>query len=268
MIGRIRPHRARWSGGASTLAAGAVVVVAGAVVAGAAVAPTRPAALSHGFGPQDLTALRARFVGPLGVGGRITAIAAVESRPEVIFVGTAAGGVWKSIDGGAAWRPVFDDQPVAAIGALAVFQPRPEIVWAGTGEANRRMAAGPGRGAAPPRGFPDGEVGRMKLAFAPSRPQVAYAMVELARAGVLLRSEDGGRSWRQAYRHANLFPRPFFFGEMKVDPRRPVEPSSPPTICQPRSEIPPASKTGCGTYPPMPGWRGSSPRASRPARRT
>jgi photosystem II stability/assembly factor-like uncharacterized protein len=334
---------------AGAIAAGAVAagtVVAGAVAAGAVAAPpapTAPAALASGFGPQQLTALRARFVGPLGVGGRITAIAAVESQPEVIFAGTAAGGVWKSADAGASWRPVFDDQPVAAIGALAVFQARPEIVWAGTGEANlhatvtggdgvyrstdgggtwtrvglagsghiarivlhpsnpdvawvaavgpvwreggergvyktedggkswalalagnaatgagdlaldpgnparllanlwqvRRWpwelrSGGPGSGLylsedggrswtrrGPAEGFPEGEVGRMKLAFAPSRPQVAYAMVELARAGVLLRSEDGGRAWRQVYRHANLFPRPFFFGEMKVDPRRP-----------------------------------------------
>ena len=77
---------------------------------------------------------RFRLVGP-AVGNRISAVAGVPGDPTVYYAGAASGGVWKSVDGGENWRPIFDSQPVAAIGALAVSASNPNIVWAGTGEA-------------------------------------------------------------------------------------------------------------------------------------
>src|SRR4029077_6613093 len=62
---------------------------------------------------------RFRFVGPK-VGNRIAAVAGVPGGPSVYYAGAASGGVWKSVDGGNRWLPIFDKQPVAAIGALAV----------------------------------------------------------------------------------------------------------------------------------------------------
>ena len=77
---------------------------------------------------------RFRFVGPK-VGNRIAAVAGVPGDASVYYAGAASGGIWKSTDGGNRWVPVFDKQPVAAIGALAVAPSDPSTVWAGTGEA-------------------------------------------------------------------------------------------------------------------------------------
>ena len=75
-----------------------------------------------------------RFAGPV-VGNRIAAFAAAPGDHDVYYAGASSGGVFKSTDGGHRWNPVFDDQHVAAIGALAVDPVRHNIVWAGTGEA-------------------------------------------------------------------------------------------------------------------------------------
>ncbi|HKW66700.1 MAG TPA: hypothetical protein VJP04_05390, partial [Terriglobales bacterium] len=77
---------------------------------------------------------RFRFVGP-AIGNRVASIAGVSGDPSTYYAGAASGGVWKSSDGGNRWDPVFDKEPVAAIGALAVAASDHSIVWAGTGEA-------------------------------------------------------------------------------------------------------------------------------------
>src|SRR5258707_8559449 len=79
-------------------------------------------------------AFRFRFFGP-AVGNRIASVAGIPGDPSTYYAGAASGGIFKSTDGGNAWLPIFDSQPVAAIGALAVAQSNPSIVWAGTGEA-------------------------------------------------------------------------------------------------------------------------------------
>jgi photosystem II stability/assembly factor-like uncharacterized protein len=78
--------------------------------------------------------LRFRFVGPKA-GNRVSAIAGIPGDASTYYAGAASGGVWKSSDGGNAWKPIFDRQPAAAIGALAVAHSDPSTVWAGTGEA-------------------------------------------------------------------------------------------------------------------------------------
>ena len=83
--------------------------------------------------PAKPSGLQFRFLGP-AVGNRAAAIAGVPGDPSVYYVGAASGGVWKSIDAGLNWTPIFDSQPVAAIGALAVAPSEPTTVWAGTGE--------------------------------------------------------------------------------------------------------------------------------------
>jgi photosystem II stability/assembly factor-like uncharacterized protein len=88
-------------------------------------------------GPQQTQpagAPRFEYAGPTSA-GRIAAAAAVSGKPGVYYAGAASGGVWKSTDGGATWKPTFDDQTSQAIGALAVSQSNPNVVWAGTGEA-------------------------------------------------------------------------------------------------------------------------------------
>lgn len=79
-----------------------------------------------------------RSIGPAGMSGRVTAIDVVEAKPEVIYAGTASGGLWRSTDGGIDWKPLFDDEKVISIGAVAVQQTNPDVIWAGTGEGNPR----------------------------------------------------------------------------------------------------------------------------------
>jgi len=75
-----------------------------------------------------------RFVGP-AVGNRVSAIAGIPGDTSTYYAGAASGGVWKSTDSGNTWLPIFDSQPVAAIGALAVAPSDSSQVWVGTGEA-------------------------------------------------------------------------------------------------------------------------------------
>lgn len=96
--------------------------------------------------PELFSGLKARNIGPANMSGRIGGIDAVVSNPNIIYVGTATGGLWKSVDGGITWNPIMDDQPVSSIGAVAINQSNPNIVWVGTGEAAPRNSVGVGRG--------------------------------------------------------------------------------------------------------------------------
>ncbi|SIN67121.1 WD40/YVTN/BNR-like repeat-containing protein [Algoriphagus halophilus] len=95
---------------------------------------------------SGLQNLNVRNVGPANMSGRITAIDVVTSNPKIMYVGAASGGVWKSENGGSAWKPVFDDQPTQNIGALAIQQSNPEVIWVGTGEGNPRNSMNLGMG--------------------------------------------------------------------------------------------------------------------------
>lgn len=85
--------------------------------------------------------LKWRAIGPAVMGGRIDDVAVVERNPSMVFVGAASGGLWKTISNGTTWEPIFDNQGVASIGDVAVFQADPDIVWVGTGEPNNRQSS-------------------------------------------------------------------------------------------------------------------------------
>src|SRR5207302_9384495 len=82
----------------------------------------------------DEETFRFRFVGQRA-GNRVASIAGVPGDPSTYYAGAASGGVWKTTDGGNRWDPIFDKQPVAAIGAIAVAPFDPGVIWVGTGEA-------------------------------------------------------------------------------------------------------------------------------------
>src|ERR1043166_571110 len=90
-----------------------------------------------GAGPQTAgtvgTTPHFEYLGPRSA-GRIAAASGISGKPGIYFAGAASGGLWKSIDGGRTWKPVFDNQEVQAIGSIAVSQSNPNIVWVGTGE--------------------------------------------------------------------------------------------------------------------------------------
>src|SRR6266571_4637733 len=72
----------------------------------------------------NIDALRYRYIGP--VGNRVTSIAGVSGQPYVYYAGSASGGIFKTIDGGIHWEPIFDGQPVSSIGSLAIASSRSE----------------------------------------------------------------------------------------------------------------------------------------------
>jgi photosystem II stability/assembly factor-like uncharacterized protein len=279
-----------------------------------------------------------RQIGPAAFGGRVDDIEAVAGQPQVIFVGAASGGVFKSVNNGVTWQSVFDRSGgMLSIGDLAIAPSDPNIVWVGTGEPNNRQSSSWGDGvyrsldggetwthmglrdthhvgrvvihprdpnvvfvaalghlwganderglfrtrdggrtwekiffidrdtgvvdvamdadgrtlfaAAYQRrrrawgfvgggagsglyksldggstweklkgGLPDGSIGRIGLAIAPSDSRIVYAIVEHKTAGGVYRSDDRGTTWR---RQSNVNPRPMYYSQIRVDPRTP-----------------------------------------------
>ena len=82
--------------------------------------------------------LKWRSVGPAVAGGRVPAVAGIDNDPKLYYIGAAGGGVWKTVNGGATWSPVFEKQDVSAIGAVTIDPSNENTVWVGTGEANPR----------------------------------------------------------------------------------------------------------------------------------
>src|SRR5215203_3071374 len=160
--------------------------------------------------PDLLAGLEARSIGPATMSGRVADIDAVESNPDIMYVGTGTGGVWKSVNGGLTWDPIFDDQPVASIGAVSVFQANPDIVWVGSGEANVRNSVSIGNGVY--RSLDGGKTWKHlgleeterihQVVLHPTDPNVAWvaalgqAWGENPERGVF-KTLDGGKTWRK-----------------------------------------------------------------------
>jgi photosystem II stability/assembly factor-like uncharacterized protein len=90
-------------------------------------------ALAQSYSTSLYDGMKWRLVGPFR-GGRAEAVAGVPGDPSTYYFGAVAGGVWKTTDGGATWTPIFDNQPVSSIGAIAVAPSNPGIIYVGTGE--------------------------------------------------------------------------------------------------------------------------------------
>ncbi len=154
-------------------------------------------------------AIQARHIGPAVMGGRITSLDAVIEDPRIIYVGSAGGGLWKSLDGGSTFRPVFEDYTMS-IGAVAIDQSEPDTVWVGTGEPWPRNSTSVGTGLYKTVdaganwkrvGLEDSErIGR--IIVAPDDSQTVYVCAlghlwnDNEQRG-LYKTTDGGESWER-----------------------------------------------------------------------
>ncbi len=168
--------------------------------------------------PQSLfSGLQWRLLGPFR-GGRVDAVAGVPGRPNEFYFGHVNGGVWKSIDAGGVWKPVFDSQPVSSIGAIAVAPSAPDVLYVGTGESTLRDSVGYGDGM-----YKTTDAGKTwthlgladtqhiaKIAVHPRNPDIVFvaAIGHLYAANPergLFRSMDGGRTWQKVlYKNADV----------------------------------------------------------------
>ena len=87
-----------------------------------------------------------RNIGPGGMSGRVTSIDVVHSNPDIMYSGTASGGLWKSTSGGIKWTPIFENEATASIGSIAIQQSNQSVIWVGTGEGNPRNSLNGGYG--------------------------------------------------------------------------------------------------------------------------
>ncbi|MEN9684960.1 MAG: hypothetical protein RLZZ28_746 [Bacteroidota bacterium] len=174
--------------------------------------------------------LKPRSIGPAGMSGRVTGIDAIWTNPDHIFLATASGGVWKTVNGGASWTPVFDEQPIQNIGSIAITQSNPSIVWAGTGEGNPRNSVSLGEGIY--KSLDGGKTWKCmglqktrnihRILIDPNNPDIVYAGVmgnpfkEHAERG-LYKTTDGGENWKLIL-HTNDTSG---VGDMVMDPANP-----------------------------------------------
>ena len=152
-----------------------------------------------------------RPAGPVKIGARIEAIAIPPGNTGTIYAGVGSGNLWKTVNNGLTWRPIFEHERAFAIGDVAVSRSNPDIVWVGTGEAQLRYAgyAYPGAGV-----FRSTDAGRSwthmglaethhiaKVLIHPTNPRIVY-VAALGRQWTrnpergVFRTTDGGRTWR------------------------------------------------------------------------
>src|SRR6266566_96654 len=170
----------------------------------------QPTDLSPVGGADSLNNLKFRNLGPSVAGGRVAAGHRGPGDRNVYYVGAAAGGVWKTIDGGDSWEAVFKDQPTSSIGAVALAPSNPNVVWVGTGEGNPRNDVVNGRGVfmSPDAGktwqfMGLGDVGQVsQIVIDPANPDIVFVAAlghvwaPNPERGVY-RTADGGKTWQK-----------------------------------------------------------------------
>ncbi|NCT93095.1 MAG: hypothetical protein GXC72_01620 [Chitinophagaceae bacterium] len=174
--------------------------------------------------------MKPRNIGPAGMSGRVTAIDAVWANPNIIYIGAASGGVWKTENGGGSWESIFDDQPMLNIGAIAITQSNPNVLWVGTGEGNPRNSVSLGEGIY--KSLDGGKTWKLmglektrnihRILIDPTNPNVVYAgaignpFAVHPERGVY-KTTDGGQTWKLIL-HTNDSSG---VGDMVMDPSNP-----------------------------------------------
>ncbi|HMH79130.1 MAG TPA: hypothetical protein VK514_02845 [Candidatus Acidoferrum sp.] len=192
-----------------------VTLLLAALICVAASAAQEPGAK---FDSDTISGLGARNIGSAAMSGRVSAIAAVKEDGRLtVYVGSASGGVWKSINGGTTYKPVFDKQDVQSIGAIAIDPSAPKTIWVGTGEAWTRNSTSVGDGIYKSTDGGDSwaNVGLKnseriaKILLDPKDSNVVYACVpgklwSDSEDRGLYKTSDGGKSWNKILKGANL----------------------------------------------------------------
>jgi photosystem II stability/assembly factor-like uncharacterized protein len=178
---------------------------------------------------DTLSGLPIRAIGPAATGGRIADIVAVHEGPRLtIYVGSASGGVWKSVDGGTTFKPIFDKQPSLSIGSVAIDPSNPQTVWVGTGESWARNSVSVGTGIYRSRdggenwealGLADSEhIARVVVHPKDSNTVYACALGHLWNSNTergVFKTADGGKTWNKVlYRNDRTG-----CAEMAMDPQ-------------------------------------------------
>lgn len=150
-------------------------------------------------------------IGPLFNGGRIASIVGVPGNNNIVYASATVGGVWKTINAGTTWEPIFEDNPTQVIGDIEVCPTNPDLVWVGTGSSNLSRAAYPGLGV-----FKSIDGGKswehkgleesqhvMRIAIAPDNPNIVFVasmphkiFTEQKNIG-LFKTTDGGDTWEK-----------------------------------------------------------------------
>jgi photosystem II stability/assembly factor-like uncharacterized protein len=195
--------------------------------------PAQPANVAASNEPsltEKLKTLEFREIGPAVMGGRIDDFAVVESNPKIVYVGIASGGVWKTINNGTTWEPVFDKAGVSTIGDIAMAPSDPSVVWVGSGEPNNRQSSSWGDGI-----YKSTDAGKTwknmglaetrhigRVVIHPKNPDIVYA----AALGHLwgpnpdrgvYKTTDGGKTWNNVLKISN----DTGVSELAMDPESP-----------------------------------------------
>jgi photosystem II stability/assembly factor-like uncharacterized protein len=216
----------------------AALCVLAAVSAASAQRPATPrpatargdSATAPGVSAEAIAGLRARSIGPAMTSGRVMSVAVHPDDAAIIYVGTASGGLWKSVSGGASWSPIMDREGSYSIGWVTLDPKNPNVVWVGTGERNsqRSVAYGDGIYKSEDGGRSWKNVGLKnsehigRIVVNPKNSDIVYVAAQgpLWSAGGdrgLYKTTDGGRTWEQVLKiseHTGV-------SDVVLDPRNP-----------------------------------------------
>jgi photosystem II stability/assembly factor-like uncharacterized protein len=193
------------------------LLLAAIVVSGACTC-ARLGAQEVKYDSDSISGLGARNIGSATMSGRIAALTAVKENGRLtVYIGAATGGVWKSVNGGTTFKPMFDKQTAQSIGAIAVDPRNPKTIWAGTGESWTRNSVSVGDGVYKSTdggetwsnmGLKDSE--RIaKILIDPNDGNTVYACVpgklwSDSEDRGLYKTTDGGATWNKILKGANL----------------------------------------------------------------
>jgi photosystem II stability/assembly factor-like uncharacterized protein len=177
-----------------------------------------------------LQKLEWRSIGPANMGGRTADVEGVAGNPGIIYVASASGGLWKTVNGGVTWKPIFERQGTISIGDIALAPGNPDVVWVGTGESNVRNSVSFGDGVYKSTdggknwqhmGLKDSEH-ISAIVINPQNPDIVYvgalghAFAPNEQRGVFM-TTDGGKTWARTL----YIDREHGVSDLEIDPTNP-----------------------------------------------